>query len=140
VACLGGDQSPGSAFLSMAVHQALNPGPCFVQSTETCCLVLSARRLATWQKHKEAQGMGPCIRCKAHDPARVLFRASNWGKMEGTSSPSRGGEEKRKSGREDLNLRPHGPEPCALTELRYAPNETIICASLQLGKKTGTSV
>ena len=25
------------------------------------------------------------------------------------------------SGREDLNLRPHGPEPCALTGLRYAP-------------------
>jgi hypothetical protein len=21
-----------------------------------------------------------------------------------------------------LNLRPHGPEPCALAELRYAPN------------------
>jgi hypothetical protein len=31
-----------------------------------------------------------------------------------------------KSGREDLNLRPHGPEPCALTELRYAPNKPII--------------
>ena len=26
------------------------------------------------------------------------------------------------SGREDLNLRPHGPEPCALAGLRYAPN------------------
>jgi hypothetical protein len=39
-----------------------------------------------------------------------------------------------------LNLRPHGPEPCALTELRYAPNETIIRASLQLGKQTGTSI
>jgi hypothetical protein len=26
-----------------------------------------------------------------------------------------------KSGREDLNLRPHGPEPCALAGLRYAP-------------------
>ena len=25
------------------------------------------------------------------------------------------------SGREDLNLRPHGPEPCALADLRYAP-------------------
>ncbi len=25
------------------------------------------------------------------------------------------------SGREDLNLRPHGPEPCALAGLRYAP-------------------
>ena len=28
----------------------------------------------------------------------------------------------KKSGREDLNLRPHGPEPCALAGLRYAPN------------------
>ena len=26
-----------------------------------------------------------------------------------------------KSGRADLNRRPHGPEPCALSELRYAP-------------------
>ena len=26
-----------------------------------------------------------------------------------------------RSGREDLNLRPHGPEPCALAGLRYAP-------------------
>ena len=25
------------------------------------------------------------------------------------------------SGREDLNLRPHGPEPCALAKLSYAP-------------------
>src|SRR3954447_19997268 len=25
------------------------------------------------------------------------------------------------SGQEDLNLRPHGPEPCALTRLSYAP-------------------
>ena len=40
----------------------------------------------------------------------------------------------RKSGREDLNLRPHGPEPCALTELRYAPNNGIICPLLQLYK------
>jgi hypothetical protein len=39
-----------------------------------------------------------------------------------------------------LNLRPHGPEPCALTELRYAPNETIIRASLQPGNKTDTSL
>ncbi len=27
-----------------------------------------------------------------------------------------------KSGREDLNLRPHGPEPCALAKLSYAPS------------------
>jgi hypothetical protein len=39
-----------------------------------------------------------------------------------------------KSGREDLNLRPHGPEPCALTELRYAPNKNIIPLLLQLYK------
>ena len=26
-----------------------------------------------------------------------------------------------KSGRQDLNLRPHGPEPCALARLSYAP-------------------
>ena|SRR5271157_3426564 len=27
-----------------------------------------------------------------------------------------------KSGREDLNLRPHDPEPCALAKLSYAPS------------------
>ena len=27
----------------------------------------------------------------------------------------------QKSGQEDLNLRPHGPEPCALAKLSYAP-------------------
>ena len=27
----------------------------------------------------------------------------------------------KQSGREDLNLRPHGPEPCALAKLSYAP-------------------
>ncbi len=27
----------------------------------------------------------------------------------------------KKSGREDLNLRPQRPERCALTKLRYAP-------------------
>src|SRR4051812_32326341 len=26
------------------------------------------------------------------------------------------------SGQEDSNLRPHGPEPCALAKLSYAPN------------------
>ena len=30
-----------------------------------------------------------------------------------------------KSGREDLNLRPHGPEPCALAKLSYAPSALI---------------
>ena len=29
---------------------------------------------------------------------------------------------KQKSGRADLNRGPHGPEPCALAKLRYAPN------------------
>ncbi len=33
----------------------------------------------------------------------------------------RGKGEEKKSGREDLNLRPYGPEPYALTGLRYAP-------------------
>jgi hypothetical protein len=28
-----------------------------------------------------------------------------------------------KSGRRDLNSGPHGPEPCALAGLRYAPND-----------------
>ena len=28
----------------------------------------------------------------------------------------------RQSGRGDLNPGPHGPDPCALAELRYAPN------------------
>jgi hypothetical protein len=36
-------------------------------------------------------------------------------------SPYLGVSSSLKSGREDLNLRPHGPEPCALTGLRYAP-------------------
>ena len=48
--------------------------------------------------------------------------------------PGQGAPRKRKSGREDLNLRPHGPEPCALTELRYAPNNGIICPLLHLYK------
>src|SRR5687768_3375668 len=30
--------------------------------------------------------------------------------------------ESKWSGQEDLNLRPHGPEPCALTRLSYAPS------------------
>jgi Phage integrase family len=30
------------------------------------------------------------------------------------------------SGREDLNFRPHGPEPCALAKLSYAPFTTLI--------------
>ena len=32
-----------------------------------------------------------------------------------------GGFAAGKSGREDLNLRPHGPEPCRLAKLSYAP-------------------
>src|SRR3954453_20415265 len=37
------------------------------------------------------------------------------------------------SGREDLNLRPHGPEPCALAKLSYAPSlERVYC--ILLGK------
>ena len=37
------------------------------------------------------------------------------------------------SGREDLNLRPHGPEPCALADLRYAPKrQALYRSSLQL--------
>src|ERR1700687_3637246 len=31
-----------------------------------------------------------------------------------------------KSGREDSNLRPHGPEPCALAKLSYAPTVVMI--------------
>src|SRR4051812_7532534 len=30
------------------------------------------------------------------------------------------------SGREDLNLRPHGPEPCALAKLSYAPSNRFV--------------
>ena len=30
------------------------------------------------------------------------------------------------SGRGDLNPGPHGPEPCALTGLRYAPNVSLL--------------
>jgi hypothetical protein len=38
------------------------------------------------------------------------------------------GNNKRRneSGREDLNLRPYGPEPYALTRLRYAPKSRLI--------------
>ena len=36
------------------------------------------------------------------------------------------GWEGKWSGQEDLNLRPHGPEPCALTRLSYAPKGTRI--------------
>src|SRR5271165_948052 len=32
------------------------------------------------------------------------------------------GRRPKKSGREDLNLRPHDPEPCALAKLSYAPS------------------
>ena len=30
------------------------------------------------------------------------------------------------SGRGDLNPRPHGPDPCALAELRYAPKMMLL--------------
>src|SRR5205823_2795191 len=49
----------------------------------------------------------------------------------------------RKSGREDLNLRPHGPEPCALAKLSYAPflavSRCILQASvlLSIGSRKG---
>ena len=32
-------------------------------------------------------------------------------------------ENSLESGRRDLNSGPHGPEPCALAGLRYAPND-----------------
>ena len=44
------------------------------------------------------------------------------------------------SGREDLNLRPLGPEPSALTRLRYAPKKTNLPdqkTSFRLGKNEG---
>ena len=41
--------------------------------------------------------------------------------------PPRGGVV-LKSGRVDLNLRPHGPEPCALAKLSYAPCDGFILA------------
>ena len=37
-----------------------------------------------------------------------------------------------KSGRKDLNLRPHGPEPCALAKLSYAPSFTYRIRLLDL--------
>ena len=40
------------------------------------------------------------------------------------------------SGRRDLNPGPHGPEPCALAGLSYAPHGEIITDLLPLGKKT----
>ncbi len=42
-----------------------------------------------------------------------------------------------KSGREDLNLRPHGPEPCALAKLSYAPS--AFPTSLMLQSSGGVS-
>src|SRR5271165_3714214 len=38
-----------------------------------------------------------------------------------------------KSGREDLNLRPHDPEPCALAKLSYAPSACRISISDRRG-------
>jgi hypothetical protein len=32
---------------------------------------------------------------------------------------------RKKSGRPDLNRGPHGPKPCALSELRYAPQAQV---------------
>ena len=57
-----------------------------------------------------------------------------------------GGGEGGKSGRADLNRRPHGPEPCALTGLRYAPMKLstslwclgIIIQRRTVGKEGGT--
>ena len=40
-----------------------------------------------------------------------------------------------KSGRQDLNLRPHGPEPCALSRLSYAPQ---LHASIDLSDLDGS--
>ena len=40
-----------------------------------------------------------------------------------------------KSGRPDLNRRPHGPEPCTLAGLSYAPNDEIIIEPYPLGKQ-----
>src|SRR4051812_38324353 len=42
------------------------------------------------------------------------------------SQPLAGFAVTNQSGREDLNFRPHGPEPCALAKLSYAPNPPII--------------
>ena len=41
------------------------------------------------------------------------------------------------SGRRDLNPRPHGPEPCALAGLRYAPNTPIIPQHSRFDERTG---
>jgi hypothetical protein len=40
-------------------------------------------------------------------------------------------EEKKWSGRKDLNLRPPGPEPGALARLRYAPTSNRATTSLR---------
>src|ERR1700738_4919538 len=48
-----------------------------------------------------------------------------------------------KSGRKDLNLRPHGPEPCALAKLSYAPSVVMIkidpLSSTSINRQPGTS-
>ena len=38
------------------------------------------------------------------------------------------------SGRAELNRRPHGPEPCALTGLSHAPNSAIIPSRTHLAR------
>src|ERR1041384_8658875 len=43
-----------------------------------------------------------------------------------------------KSGREDLNLRPHGPEPCALAKLSYAPLTTSLMIAAPTHLSTST--
>ncbi len=42
------------------------------------------------------------------------------------------------SGREDLNLRPHRPERCALAGLRYAPNKRDYSARVVGCKESGS--
>ena len=80
------------------------------------------------------------VKCEAESPADAVFCAWSRGKKPGVIAAFTRGQEKSKSGREDSNLRPHGPEPCALTGLRYAPNEVIINALLQVCKRSGRSV
>jgi hypothetical protein len=59
----------------------------------------------------------PIIPC----PSRKFRQKKFKSRQQSLSQRLTGFDVTNQSGREDLNLRPHGPEPCALARLSYAP-------------------
>src|SRR6267378_4088078 len=59
---------------------------------------------------------------------RVAAHGGGGGDPRGSSADRVQVVPSRESGRVDLNHRPHGPEPCALTWLSYAPTEPPLAA------------